>query len=163
MITQFNCSCVAFDWRQTLTYQGIRFSCFPAHHGNIGERLWGSWLIERDNISVYFPGDSAIGPHFQEVRNAVGKPVDLVLMPVGPVCANRHLTAEDAFDMSVVLEAQSVVPIHFGSFGYGPKPPGQDDITEFRRYFQNENNNTLHVLDLGQRVEWNGGRFLAVP
>jgi L-ascorbate metabolism protein UlaG (beta-lactamase superfamily) len=34
--------------------------------------LWCSWLIERGNISVYFPGDTAIGPHFAEVRQAVG-------------------------------------------------------------------------------------------
>jgi L-ascorbate metabolism protein UlaG (beta-lactamase superfamily) len=164
---------VPFDWRQYLTYRGIKFSCFPARHAccrfgvDFCERLWCSWLIERDNISVYFPGDTAIGPHFREVREAVGRPIDLAMMPIGPkeptdMMRVVHLNPEDALDMSGVLEAQSVFPIHYGSFGFGAKPEGEDEITELRRRFREARNETLHVIETGRRVEWTGERFVPI-
>jgi L-ascorbate metabolism protein UlaG (beta-lactamase superfamily) len=87
------------------------------------------------------------------------------MMPIGPkepadMMRVVHLNPSDALDMSVVLEAQSVFPIHYGSFGFGAKPAGEDEITELRRRFRESNNETLHVIETGQRVEWNGERFV---
>jgi L-ascorbate metabolism protein UlaG (beta-lactamase superfamily) len=41
-------------------------------------------MIEVDNILIYFPGDTAIGPHFQEIHRFFGRSIDLFFGPIGP-------------------------------------------------------------------------------
>ena len=119
-----------FDWRTTTTVDDITFTCFPARHfsrrtlTDSATKLWVSWLIQYKGISIYFAGDTAIGPHFQEVRNFVGKPIDLALMPIGPqnpaeMMRAVHLNPQDVNDMSEILEAKIVIPIHYGTFALG--------------------------------------------
>ncbi|KAK8875569.1 hypothetical protein M9Y10_005738 [Tritrichomonas musculus] len=119
-----------FDWRTTTTIDDITFTCFPSRHfsrrslTDTATKLWVSWLIQYKDVSIYFAGDTAIGPHFQEVRNFVGKPIDLALMPIGPqnppeMMRAVHLNPQDVKDMSDILEAKVVIPIHYGTFALG--------------------------------------------
>jgi L-ascorbate metabolism protein UlaG (beta-lactamase superfamily) len=157
---------IEFDWRQTVVYRSIEFFCMPARHHGIrygfdrGSRLWCSWLIKSDVI-VYFPGDSAIGPHFAEVREIAERPIDLALMPLGPsepkwMMRRSHLDARDVFAMAQVLQARRVYPIHWGCFALGQKPE-ISDITQLRLAWSGEN---LEVLRVGEFLEWEDGQFV---
>lgn len=121
---------IPFDWRVKSTFDEITFTCFPARHfskrtiTDFGKKLWCSWLIQFSDVSIYFAGDSAVGPHFREVRNHVGKPIDLALMPIGPqnpsyMMRPVHMNPMDVKSMSDELEAKVVVPIHYGTFALG--------------------------------------------
>jgi L-ascorbate metabolism protein UlaG (beta-lactamase superfamily) len=124
-------------------------------------RLWCSWLITASDISIYFPGDTAVGPHFAEVRELAGKPIDLALMPIGPTEPARmmrtvHLNAQDTFDMSEILQARKVYPIHWGAFSLGEKP-AVDDIVALRNVWRGD---TLEIINVGYYLEWNGAEFV---
>jgi L-ascorbate metabolism protein UlaG (beta-lactamase superfamily) len=166
LLTKWGHKPITFDWRQKVTYRGIDFFCMPARHASArygydwGSRLWCSWLIKAD-IAVYFPGDTGIGPHFHEVRQVAGRPIDLVMMPIGPtqpVAMMRavHLNPEDAVDAAEALEARCVFPIHWGAFGLGTKPE-VDDITALRNVWRGDN---LFVIDVGEGFEWDGQAFI---
>jgi len=157
---------VAFDWRQTLKIDQLHITAFPARHAcnrygvDFRERLWCSFLFQYQEKSVFFPGDTGIGPHFAEVREYNGRPIDLALMPIGPqeptdIMRAVHLNPDDAIDMSEVLEARVTIPIHWGTFGLGMKP-AVDDITLFKR---NWRGGKLIVLKAGGYLEWNGEEF----
>jgi L-ascorbate metabolism protein UlaG (beta-lactamase superfamily) len=112
-------------------------------------------------VSVFFAGDTAIGPQFAEVREYVGGAIDLALLPIGPQEPSdwmrvAHMGPRDAFEMAGVLEARAVYPIHYGAFPFGPKPEF-DDATQLRRVWEGD---ALIVVGVGQHVVWNGERFV---
>lgn len=160
-----NFNVIPFDWRTNTTVDGITFTCFPSHHfsrrtmTDAATKLWCSWLFQyttdnNDTISIYFGGDTALGPHFQEVRNFVGRPIDLALMPVGPqnpesVMRTVHLNPQDVKDMSDVLEAKVVIPIHYGTFPLGHEIE-TPDLELIRRLWTSD---TLLPLKTGGRAE----------
>ncbi|OHS97381.1 Zn-dependent hydrolase of beta-lactamase [Tritrichomonas foetus] len=163
-----NFNVVPFDWRQKVTIDDITFVCFPARHGSQrtmtdrATKLWCSWLFQFDNKTIYFPGDTAIGPHFAEVRNYVGKPIDLVMMPIGPqnpkaMMRKVHVDPTDARDMALILEAQTVVPIHYGTFPLGMEVEVSD--IELLRRTWTECPLRLRVLKVGGRVDFIDGKF----
>lgn len=162
----YPCEVVVFDWRQWIEYQGIRFTCMPAHHASArygwdrNQMLWCSWLIESDKVSVYFPGDTAVGPHFQEVRDTAQRQIDLVMMPIGPQEPDGmmrwvHLSPAEAHDMALVLGSKVVYPIHYGTFALGTRPK-RSDLEVLLEAWTEDN---LKVLPIGGYVEWNGEMF----
>jgi hypothetical protein len=63
-----------------------------------------------------FPGRHWGGPHFQEVRELAGRPLDLVTMPIGPtkpipVMRAVHLNPEDAVDAAEALDSDLVIEV----------------------------------------------------
>jgi L-ascorbate metabolism protein UlaG (beta-lactamase superfamily) len=158
---------ISFDWRHHLVYESIDFTCFPARHQaaryglDSNERLWCSWLVTTPDISIYFAGDTAIGPQFAEVRAHVGRPIDLAMLPVAPQEPSdwmrvMHMGPQDAFDMSRALEARAMYPIHYGSFTFGPKPEFPAPI-KIRMVWEGDG---LHVLGVGEHLVWNGTLFV---
>ena len=162
----YPCEVVAFDWRQWVEFEGIRFTCMPARHASArygwdaNRTLWCSWLIESDKSSIYFPGDTAIGPHFQEVRDTAVRQIDLALMPIGPqepdiVMRWNHLSPTEAHDMAVILAPRIVYPIHYGTFALGVNP-AKPDIEVLKEVWTEDN---LRVIPIGGYVEWKGDVF----
>lgn len=169
--TKFNAH--NFDWRTTTTItfpnseDQVCFTCFPARHytrrsvSDTNQRLWCSWLIQYNDCSLYHPGDSAIGPHFAEIRNFVGKPIDIAFMPIGPqnppdVMRPVHMNPEDVKNMSEILEARCVIPIHYGCFALGQQVE-VPDLVLLKRLWNGDN---LTPIKVGGRIEYINGRFL---
>ena len=158
---------VEFDWRTSIIIDGIEITCFPARHaGNrfpfdFNTRLWCSWLIQKDSVSIYYAGDTGAGPHFKEVREFVKKPIDLVLIPIGPqepteVYRAVHLNPIDAANMVVDLDAKTVVPVHWGIFALGLKP----EVPDLELLKRNWKKGDLNILKVGGYVQWNGKKFI---
>lgn len=161
---------VSFDWRQHLVYKGVDFTCFPARHATCRygydsmQRLWCSWMMECNKVNIYFPGDTAVGPHFKEIREVLEEEnmkVDLALMPIGPQLPENemrvvHLDPKDTWDMQQELKAKIVVPIHYGVFPLGLKPE-VDDIPLLKSYWKDDN---LKIINIGDYLEWDGDEFV---
>ena len=166
----FRCDVVEFDWREAIEYQGIKYTCCPARHQTArfgydkNKYLWCSWLISSPDVVVYFPGDTAAGGHFAEVKEVSERPVDLALMPIGPQEPKEmmrlvHMNPEDAMVMSRMLGARTVVPIHYGVFSLGAHPE-VDDLTLLRSHWESGGEGiALNPLPVGGYVEWNGQQF----
>ncbi len=114
---------------------GVRVTAVPAAHFSgrgLFDRdrtLWCGFVVEGPSGRVYYAGDTGWGPHFEEVRRRFG-PMRLALLPIGayrprwfmkPV----HVDPAEAVAAARVLEAETSVGVHFGTF-----PQADDGIDE---------------------------------
>lgn len=89
--------------------------------------LWGGWVIQHQTTIIYFAGDTAVGDHFQEIKENFD-PITYALLPVGP-CEPQHenrsthidpIQAAEAFQ---ALEATTMIPCHWGTYPLGTDHP----------------------------------------
>lgn len=117
------------DVWQTVQLGRVKVTLTPAHHW--GARLladthrgFGGFLIEVEGRSILHCGDSAYFPGFAEIGKR--RPVDIALMPIGaydpPSGREVHMTPEDALRAFVELGAQTLVPMHYGTFQLSYEP-----------------------------------------
>ena len=118
---------VELDWwdRHELR-DGIAATYVPAEHFSgrgLFDRdrsLWGGFVLETPHGKVYFAGDTAMGLHFQAIRERFG-PMTLSLLPIGAYAPRWfmervHMDPDEALRASLVLESQTSLAIHFATF-----------------------------------------------
>jgi N-acyl-phosphatidylethanolamine-hydrolysing phospholipase D len=124
---------------QTIGVEGIEITAVPAEHDGgrtIGDRnshprSFTGYLIRYHGLSVYFPGDTAYRKElFAEVNKRYG-PVDLALMPIGPIAPvnimqKTHMDPAQAIEASGLLQARTMLPVHFETFVNSLDKRGQD-------------------------------------
>lgn len=107
----------------------IDFTFLPAYHWSgrnifdANKSLWGSWMIEIFGYKVYFGGDTAYWDHFKDISKTFGE-IDIALLPIGPCSPNgwmkkSHMNADEACKAMIDLDAQHMVPMHWGTFYFG--------------------------------------------
>jgi L-ascorbate metabolism protein UlaG (beta-lactamase superfamily) len=94
--------------------------------------LWMGFVLRGPAGVVYFAGDTAVGPHFEQVRRRFGAP-RLALLPIGAYLPRWfmervHISPAEAVQAHETLAAQQSVAIHFGTFNLGDD--GQHQATE---------------------------------
>jgi len=114
------------DWWQEAKTSKVPITLTPAHHFSArtpfdkNRALWGGFRIAAGSMSIYFAGDTAYAPFFQDVRRRLG-PIDLALLPIGayePRWFMRvvHMNPAEAVQAHLDLEASQSVAMHFGTF-----------------------------------------------
>jgi N-acyl-phosphatidylethanolamine-hydrolysing phospholipase D len=118
------------DWWESVATLSYAATCVPAQHfsargfGDRGESLWCGWTLETDGVRVYFAGDTALHPEFEQIARRCG-PFDLVMLPIGayePRWFMRavHMNPEDAIDAYRSLRTGESTPpcvsLHWGTF-----------------------------------------------
>lgn len=123
-------------WYQVFdTPGGLDITLLPAMHWNrrslrdFNQALWGSFLIRWKGRSIYFAGDTGYQTHFKEVPKLLG-PVDIALLPIGAydppfIMRPSHLDPEEALQACVDLQAQCLVPMHYGTFDLSDEPQSE--------------------------------------
>jgi L-ascorbate metabolism protein UlaG (beta-lactamase superfamily) len=115
---------VEMDWWEETELEGIKFISTPARHFSgrglldRATTLWCSWVILGKQEKIYFGGDSGYGTHFKEIGNKFG-PFDFAMLECGQYneqWANIHMMPEQTVQASVDLQADLMMPIHWGSF-----------------------------------------------
>lgn len=118
------------DWWQSATLSDkLTLSFVPARHfSNRGmcdqnKTLWGGFVIESPAGAVYFAGDTGFGLHFEQIARRC-KHIRLALLPIGAFrpewfMAPHHLSPKDALNAHFVLQAQTSVAMHYGTFRLG--------------------------------------------
>jgi len=118
----------------------VSFTFLPAHHWSglclldANRSLWGGWSIIVKNtqtqkgFGLYFAGDTAYKePLFRDIANHFSsKNVELTvaLLPIGPnepreLLKDFHMSAQEAVDACMLLDAKKCIPMHFGTFRLG--------------------------------------------
>lgn len=141
----------------------ITFTFLPAKHWSgrgvldINKSLWGSWLMQTQEHSFYFAGDSAYDTHFSQIAHTYGPP-DVVLMPIGPeeprnLMAHSHVGVEEALNAFDDLNATHFLPIHWGTFPLG-NDHYDDPINKLKNlWFQKARlNKKLHLVPAGRTI-----------
>jgi N-acyl-phosphatidylethanolamine-hydrolysing phospholipase D len=89
------------------------------------------FLIRYHDLSVYYPGDTAFRRNiFTQVQERFG-PVDLAILPIGPIEPIRfmqktHMNPAQAVDAAQLLQARAMVPVHFETFVNSLDGPTED-------------------------------------
>ena len=114
------------DWWDSVDVGDYTITFTPAQH-NSGRApwdhdrsLWGSYLVRRAGMSVYFAGDTALAEHFAAIRARFG-PVTLALLPIGAYAPREkmrayHMDPADAVQAHTDLGAKVSIGVHFGTF-----------------------------------------------
>lgn len=153
------------DWNERATVHGCELRALQVqHNGNRfpGEpcrskgyrrngRSYNGYLIERNGIRIVFGGDTAYTKAFQEIKHEV----DVAIMPIGAYEGYHadHCTPEEALDMTEMMRARHVVPIHHATFRMSTEPR-LEPITRLKRAVRSSSTQ-LAVQDVGEVVRLN--------
>ena len=102
-----------------------------------------SYLIEREDKSVFFAGDTALTENFKGIQ------CDIALMPVGCYKPDRfsymHCTPEQSYEMFKMMNSPIMIPIHYKTFRIS-----LENFNETEEILLNLNDNSIKLLDVGE-------------
>jgi N-acyl-phosphatidylethanolamine-hydrolysing phospholipase D len=121
------------DWYGEQTLAGLAITALPAIHFSKrtpfdrNRTLWTGYAIQGRGKRVYFAGDTAYGPVFQEIGRRIA-PFDLALLPIGAyeprlLMQGSHATPEEVLRIGRELGARRVVAMHWGTIRLTDEPP----------------------------------------
>ncbi len=113
----------------------VKLVFLPAIHWHrrglfdLNKILWGSFYISNGQRSIFFAGDTAYNKHFKSIADLMGK-TDICLMPIGAykpeyMMQGSHLSPEEAVKAFNQLNADIMIPMHFGTFDISDEPLGE--------------------------------------
>ncbi|HSK74236.1 MAG TPA: MBL fold metallo-hydrolase, partial [Pyrinomonadaceae bacterium] len=93
------------------------------------ERLWGGFIIQSRNATIYFSGDSGFDSHYIEAGELFPE-IDYFIIGIGGYKPRwfmepNHNTPEEAFQAFTDAKAKYLVPMHFGRFNLADEPPNE--------------------------------------
>jgi L-ascorbate metabolism protein UlaG (beta-lactamase superfamily) len=114
------------DWWQAATTAALPITLTPAQHFSArtpfdrNRALWGGFVFAVCGRRIFFAGDTAYAPFFQEVRRRLGA-IDLALLPIGAYeprwfMRTVHMNPVEAVQAHLDLDASESVGMHFGTF-----------------------------------------------
>jgi L-ascorbate metabolism protein UlaG (beta-lactamase superfamily) len=114
-----------FDWydEANITEQ-LDIAFTPAQHFsgrgvlNGDSTLWGSWVINHNNKSIYFSGDGGYSVDFLEIGNRYG-PFDIAILESGQyneAWKEIHMFPAEVIQAGIDLNASTILPIHNSKF-----------------------------------------------
>jgi L-ascorbate metabolism protein UlaG (beta-lactamase superfamily) len=158
-----------FAWEETHVVQhevnAVTCTFVPAHHWtqrslfDKNKSLWGGWIIENNDTTIYFAGDTSYSKQCFE-RIAFRHPyIDVALIPIAPIeprdwFKHTHTDAHEGGQAFLDLKAYNFIPMHWGTFAFG------DDYFELpihriKQWWQANSDKlamqTLHIVKVGQR------------
>ena len=120
------------------------------------------YLLESDEQSVFFAGDTALTPETHRlVENTLwpsGRTLDIALLPIGyapawkPGFRRGHLTSDDALELFKTLRARVMLPYHWGTFSHVTST-AHDAINRLRRTLEHHGDRErVHIVEPGETL-----------
>ncbi|MFC1554650.1 MBL fold metallo-hydrolase [candidate division KSB1 bacterium] len=120
------------DWWDKSEISGLELICTPAQHfsgrglKNRNNTLWASWVILGKERRFYYGGDSGYFDGFSEIGEKSG-PFDIAALPIGSYkpewfMSPVHLSPDEALKVFQELNADIMIPIHWGTFELSDEP-----------------------------------------
>lgn len=120
---------VELDWWGTYKHRGLTITHVPSRHWGArvlkdAHRGYGGYVLKSGKHSVYHAGDTAYFSGFREIGQRLTP--ELALLPIGaynpPSFRNVHTNPADATRAFLDLNAQWMVPMHYGTFRLSHEP-----------------------------------------
>lgn len=138
-------------------FDGITITYLPAKHWNrrylhdLNRMLWGSFMISYNGKNIYFGADSGLGSHFTEIGKMYE--IDTAILGIGayePVWFMKlsHTSPSDVLVAMKALNAQRLIPMHYGTFDLSDEPifNPKNELTRL-----SVGRNDIHILDVGEK------------
>jgi L-ascorbate metabolism protein UlaG (beta-lactamase superfamily) len=114
------------DWSENCTIGRTTISSVSAVHFSArglrdrNRTLWCGYVIDAAGGPIYFAGDTAFSPHFEQIRAQFGAP-RLSLLPIGAYeprwfMSPVHMGPEEALTAHNILGSTTTIAIHYGTF-----------------------------------------------
>ena len=116
------------EW-DDLAIDGVDITLTPCAHWGArvlhdSHRGYGGYIVEFDGRSVYHCGDSAYFDGFREIGRQ--REIEIALLPIGaydpPSGREVHMNPEQAMQTFLDLQADVLIPMHYGSFRLSYEP-----------------------------------------
>lgn len=117
------------DWWQSTSLGGVDITMTPGRHWGARvfhdtHRRFGGYVLRHSQHSVYHSGDTGYLPVFAEIGQRLAP--QTALLPIGaysPESFRRvHMNPEDAVRAFLELQAQHLIPMHYGTFSLSEEP-----------------------------------------
>lgn len=147
-------------WYQQYPLKNIDIAYLPARHWNrrflwdLNEMLWGSFLIQGKNKTIYFGADSGYDNHFSDIGRRFGK-IDTSILGCGAYkpewfMSISHKSPSEAVQAFHDTGASAFVPMHIGTFDLSDEPISEP--FQLLKQFRDEGklNGELQLMDIGE-------------
>jgi len=122
-------------WFEHYDAESLSITALPASHWHrrgvfdFNKALWCSFAITHKEKTIFFAGDTAFDGHFKEIQEYLPK-IDVALMPIGAylpreVMQTNHIDPQEALDATLLLDASTMIPYHYGTFKLSDEPVGE--------------------------------------
>ncbi len=117
-------------WESTVVPGGVQVMATPSQHFSgrtpktRNATLWSSFVLRSEGHGVFFSGDTGLTTEYGAIRERLG-PFDLAMLEVGawhPAWGDMHLGPENALKAVALLDAETFLPIHWGTFRLAMHP-----------------------------------------
>jgi L-ascorbate metabolism protein UlaG (beta-lactamase superfamily) len=136
---QADINALALDWwehhllEKTEKQPELRLTLVPARHWSgrgvfdHNRSLWGGWIIESTEGTVYFAGDTGYAPALMQQLAARFSPIRLALLPIGGyqpewLMEHQNLSPAQAVAHHFQLGATRSMAMHYGRFALTDEP-----------------------------------------
>jgi L-ascorbate metabolism protein UlaG (beta-lactamase superfamily) len=156
---------IELQWWQQADIGGLRVTLVPACHWSrrgvfdTNRVLWGGYVVESGDRSIYHSGDSAWFDGFAEIGRRFPD-LDAALLPIGGYdppwfMEHYHLNPEQAGRAFLELKAHRLVPMHWGTFQLTDEPLCEpaDRMRSWWHRHGPTNSRRLCFLDVGATLE----------
>ena len=115
--------------------ENVRIYFLPVRHWSrrglfdTNWRLWGGFVVQSKNTTVYFGGDSGYGRHYREAGELFPS-IDYFLIGIGAYeprwfMEPNHNNPTDVVKAFLDSGARNLVPMHYGTFDLSDEPPSE--------------------------------------
>lgn len=122
-------------YQQFSTDERLKIFFTPTRHWSrrglfdTNQRLWGGFVLQSAEKTIYFSGDSGYGSHYKELAALFPK-IDYFIVGIGAYSPRwfmkpNHNAPEEAFQGFVDSKADTLIPMHFGRFDLSDEPPSE--------------------------------------
>ncbi len=117
--------CFEMEWWESVMIGGLFITFVPAKHWSNrtqidrNKALWGGYVLQNSDHTIYHSGDTAYGEHFKEIGERFS--IDEAFLPIGaykpePIMRHFHISPLEALMAAEDLGAKTLIPIHYGTF-----------------------------------------------
>lgn len=123
--------CFELEWWESVMIKGLFITLTPSKHWSkrtpfdTNKAIWGGYVIQNSEHTLYHAGDSAYGEHFTEIGERFD--IDEAFLPIGAyrpeeIMKHNHLNPPEALQSAEDLRAKTLIPIHYGTFVLSDEP-----------------------------------------
>lgn len=120
--------------------------------------LWGAFVLQANDKTIYFGGDTGYGSHLKEVKELFGS-IDYYLVGVGAYkpewfMGGSHMSPTSAVQAANEIGAKVMIPMHYGTFDLSDEPLGDPHRTLKTLENEGKIRSQLKLLDVGEVLKF---------